>query len=62
MDIEINGRVVRKAWDPGEAAGQVGMAIDLRELNVAPDRDGVFTIRVRAVGENDAILQGIEVE
>jgi hypothetical protein len=62
MDIEINGHVVRKAWDPGEAAGQVGMAIDLRELNVAPDRDGVFTIRVRAVGENDAILQGIEVE
>ena len=44
------------------AAGQLGMACDLRELNVTPDQAGKITIRVRAVGENDAILQGIEIE
>jgi hypothetical protein len=62
MDIEINGRTVWRAWDPATAAGQLGMAIDLRTLYIAPDRGGRITIRVRAVGENDAILQAIEVE
>jgi len=62
MDIEINGRTVWKSWDPGSEAGRVGMACDLREPNVTPGGDGRITIRVRAVGENDAILQGIEVE
>ncbi len=61
MDIEINGKVIWKSWDPGSAAGQVGMAIDLRAPNITPDKDGVIKIRLRAVGENDAILQGIEV-
>ncbi len=62
MDIEINGRRVWQAWDPGAEAGQVGMASDLREVGVAPDAAGTITIRVCAVGEKDAILQGIEVE
>ena len=62
MDIAINGRPVWQLWDPGDAAGQVGMACDLREVGVAPAQDGTITIRVRAVGEHDAILQGIEVE
>ena len=38
------------------------MAIDLRTSNVTPDQAGRITIRVRAVGDHDAILQGIEVE
>jgi hypothetical protein len=62
MDIEINGRTVWASWDPGTEAGQAGMACDLRELNVAPDKNGKITILVRAAGENDAILQAIEVE
>ena len=61
MDIEINGKVIWKSWDPGSAAGQVGMAIDLRAQNITPDKDGFIKIRLRAVDENDAILQGIEV-
>lgn len=62
MDIEINGRTVWRSWDPATEAGQSGMAIDLRETGVAPAADGKITIRVRAVGDNDAILQAIEVE
>jgi hypothetical protein len=62
MDIEINGRPVWQGWDPAAAAGQCGMAIDLRTSNVTPDQAGRITIRVRAAGDHDAILQGIEVE
>lgn len=62
MDIEINGRTVWRSWDPGTEAGQIGMACDLREPGIAPDAQGNVTIRLRAVGENDAILQAIEVE
>ena len=62
MNIDINGKMVWKSWDPGAAAGQCGMAIDLRALNITPDKDGLIKIRLRALGENDAILQGIEIE
>ena len=62
MDITINGRMVWQAWDPGAAAGQVDMACDLREVNVAPDATGKITVCVRAVGSSDAIIQGIEIE
>lgn len=62
MDIAINGRTIWNSWDPGRVAGQVGMAIDLRALNITPDKTGTITVSVRAAGENDAILQGIEVE
>jgi hypothetical protein len=62
MDILINGRVMWAYWDPHLAAGEVGMALDLRALNITPDRTGTITICVRAVGEHDAILQGIEME
>ena len=62
MDIEINGRRLWSSWDPATAAGQIGMAADLRAEDVAPDAQGRITIRVQAVGPNDAILQGIEIE
>jgi hypothetical protein len=62
MDIEINGRRLWPSWDPAMAAGQIGMAADLRSEDVAPDARGRISIRVQAVGPNDAILQGIEIE
>jgi hypothetical protein len=62
MDIEINGRLVRKSWDPASAAGCTGMAADLRFDNITPNREGNITIGVRATGANDAILQAIEIE
>lgn len=62
MDIEINGHMMRKGWDPGIAAGELGMAADIRQEHITPDKDGRITIRVTAVGPNDAILQGIEIE
>ena len=62
MDIEINGGLVRKAWDPASAAGRTGMAIDLRFDNITPDKDGRIVVGLRATGANDAILQAIEIE
>ncbi len=62
MDIEINGRRVRENWDPGQAAGQTHMAADIRIEGITPDKDGSIVVRVTAVGANDAILQGIEIE
>jgi len=61
MDIVINGRKIWKSWDPATAAGQAGMAIDLQAQNITPDHNGNITLRINAVGKNDAILQGIEV-
>jgi len=62
MDILINGQARWANWDPCTAAGEAAMAIDLRGLNITPDSAGRITICARAVGEHDAILQGIEVE
>jgi len=62
MDILINGRTLWAGWDPCTAAGESGMAIDLRALNITPDGGGRITISLKGVGEHDAILQGIEVE
>ncbi len=62
MDIEINGSTIRQNWDPATAAGQLNMAADIRIENIAPDQDGKIVIVVAATAENDAILQGIEVE
>jgi hypothetical protein len=62
MNIEINGSTVRKDWDPSRAAGQLAMASDIRAEAVAPDHNGQITITVTATGNNDAILQGIEIE
>jgi hypothetical protein len=36
-------------------------AIDLRSPDITPDQNGNLTISLKAVGENNAILQGIEV-
>ncbi len=62
MRIIVNGRVVKDAWDPAEAAGQIGMSADIRVENLATDKDGRIAIAVEALGSNDAILQGIEIE
>jgi len=62
MNIDINGRRVRENWDPGMAAGQAGMAADIRAEDVTPDKDGTIVIRVTAAGANDAVLQAIEIE
>lgn len=43
-------------------SGQIGMAIDLKAQNITPDKDGLIKIRLRAVGGNDTILQGIEIK
>jgi hypothetical protein len=62
LNIEINGRRVRESWDPASAAGRVGMAADIREEDVAPDKHGHIIINVSATGNNEAILQAIEIE
>ena len=62
MDIEINGRRVWEHWDPAAAAGQSAMAADLRIDNITPDASKHITIRLHAVGANEAILQGLEIE
>jgi hypothetical protein len=62
MNISVNGRLARAAWDPGAAAGRTGMAADFRVDNVAPDKDGRILIQLHATGDNDAILQAIEIE
>ena len=48
MDIAINGRLLRKAWDPAAAAGCLAMAADLRVDDVTPDKDGHIVISLRA--------------
>ena len=62
MDITVNGRLVRKSWDPAAAAGRIGMAADIRIDNITPDQEGHISIGLRATGANDAILQAIEIE
>jgi len=62
MHIDVNGRRVREAWDAAEAAGELGMAADFMVEDVTPDRDGKIQIDFHAAGENDAIVQGIEIE
>lgn len=62
MNIEVNNRLVWKDWDPAAAANQINMAANIRVDDVAPDIDGHITIRVSSTGQNDAILQGIEIE
>ena len=62
MDIEINGRRVWEGWDPATAAGQVAMAADVRVEHITPDAEGHIVIHVNASGDNEAILQGIEIE
>jgi hypothetical protein len=62
MDIEINGRRVWTSWGPATAAGRLGMAADIRVEDITPDKDGTIKLRITAVGPNDAILQGIEIE
>jgi hypothetical protein len=62
MDITVNGRLVRKSWDPATASGHVGMAADVRIEDITPDKEGHIVIALRATGANDAILQAIEIE
>ena len=62
MNIEINGLLARENWDPGSAAGQLGMAADLRVNDMTPDCNGRINIRISATRAHDAVLQGIEIE
>ncbi|MBX7259281.1 MAG: malectin, partial [Candidatus Hydrogenedentes bacterium] len=62
MSIEVNGFPIRDNWDPAQAAGQIGMAADIRTQAITPDSNGNITIRITATGANDAIIQGIEIE
>ncbi|MCL5099424.1 MAG: malectin, partial [Candidatus Omnitrophica bacterium] len=62
MNIEINHRLVRQSWDPGQASDKLGRAADIRAEDVTPDKDGKISIQINAAGANDAILQGIEIE
>ncbi len=61
LDTTINGRLVRKSWDPAAAAGRIGMAADIRIDNITPDREVHINIDLRVTGTNDAI-QAIEIE
>ena len=62
MDIEINGRTFWKSFDPSKIAGKLGMTSDIRADDITPDKNGKISIKIKAAGANDAILQGIEVE
>ena len=62
MKITVNGRRIAENWDPATAAGQLGMAADLRVPDVTPDKANRITIQLEATGANDAIVQGIEIE
>jgi len=62
MQIAINGRIIQNDFDPAEAAGRLNMAFDLRFERITPDAEGFITIRVRAKGPHEAILQGLEIE
>jgi hypothetical protein len=62
MNIDVNGLRVRENWDPATAAGQINAAADVRVEDITPDKNGEIIICITATGENDAILQGIEIE
>lgn len=62
MDIFINGQVVKRAWDPAEAAGELAMATGIRVENVAPGKDGGISVIIVSAGENNAIIQAIEIQ
>jgi hypothetical protein len=62
MDISVNGRVVKRGWDPAKAAGELAMATGIRVEDVAPGRDGCISVSVTATGGNDAIIQAIEIQ
>jgi hypothetical protein len=62
MDIAINGRVWWAGWDPSAAAGQAGMAAELRAELVSPNGTGQIEVELRATGDHEAILQGLEIE
>lgn len=61
MHIAINGVVVREAFDAAKAAGQSGMAADVRFEGIAPDSDGCITVSVTAAGKHAAVLQALEI-
>jgi hypothetical protein len=62
MNVAVNGRVVKRGWDPAEAAGELAMATGIRIAEVTPGKDGCVCIRFVAAGENDAIIQAIEIQ
>ncbi|MDE2126315.1 MAG: hypothetical protein KGJ62_06980 [Armatimonadetes bacterium] len=61
MDIRINNETIWRHWDPGSAAGQTGMACDLRTTGVEPDAQGNIVIQVKADSRCSAVLQALEI-
>ena len=61
MNIFINGRLMKKKWDPAQYAERLRMAADLRFEGISPV-DGKINIAIDAVSDNPAVIQGIEVE
>ena len=56
------GRGLWEPWDPADRAVRSPVAADLRVEDITPDKDGRIIIRIAGAGENDAILQAIEIE
>jgi hypothetical protein len=62
MDIEVNGRLFFKDFDPFAAACGACKSIDVRAEDITPDANGKITVCVKGKGANPAILQGIEIQ
>jgi hypothetical protein len=62
MDIAVNGKVLMKDWDAVTWSGKTHMCADLRFEDIIPTPDGNITITLTAKGEEDAMIQGIEIE
>jgi hypothetical protein len=61
LDIAINGRSVKKKWDPAETAERLRMASDLRFEDIS-SVDEYITITIDATGKKPAVIQAIEIE
>jgi hypothetical protein len=62
MDVEVNGRGFYGDFDPFTAAGGKNRSIDIRAEDVTPDARGHITVKIRAKGAQQAIVQAIEVK
>ena len=62
MRVEINSRSVLQDFDPATVAKKRCMSADVRFEMIAPDVLGFITIKVISEDQQDAILQGIEIE
>jgi hypothetical protein len=61
IHIDVHGRRYWEASDPGTAPGCNGMVMDFRAENIVPDKDDKITVVITAAGENEAILQELDI-